>query len=120
MPYFKQDLMERANQYPDLASDGYREAKSALLNFQVYLEALMDLHNLDAIAGVGFAAYSPAAIAGWPSITVPMGEDDGVPVGLTFLAKAYQERALLSIAYAYEQLSMNRKSPRFLRSPKGS
>jgi amidase len=52
-------------------------------------------------------------MAGYPHITVPMGHAHGLPVGLSFVAGAYQEPALLTLAYAYEQASKKRVAPEF-------
>jgi amidase len=52
-------------------------------------------------------------MAGYPSITVPLGEVHGLPVGLLFVGTALGEQELLALAYAYEQASRNRKAPAF-------
>ncbi|HEY6453740.1 MAG TPA: amidase [Steroidobacteraceae bacterium] len=68
-----------------------------------------DLVNGDHILGGGIIA--PAAIAGYPHITVPMGQVHGLPVGLSFVGKAFSEPTLIGIAYAYEQASHARRPP---------
>jgi amidase len=71
---------------------------------------------IDVINGdhwTGYGAYSPAAVAGYPSITVPMGQINQLPIGISFLGKAYDEPGLLAIAFAYEQASNNRRPPQF-------
>jgi len=59
---------------------------------------------------------SPAARAGYPNITVPMGWVEDLPVGLSFFGAAWTEPLLLEIAYAFEQASLHRKAPTFIES----
>jgi amidase len=59
---------------------------------------------------------SAAAIAGYPSIAVPMGFIDDLPVDVSFFGKAWSEPVLLEIAYAYEQGTKHRKAPRYIPS----
>ena len=94
------------------------------------LSDLMQQNNLDALCGVtnglswcidlvngdydtGFSLSTPAAISGFPHITVPMGFVHDLPIGISFFATAYMEPQLLSLAYAYEQASKMRKPPVF-------
>jgi amidase len=62
----------------------------------------------------GGGSSSPAAIAGYPNITVPAGFVHGLPVGLSFFGRAWSEPTLLRLAYAYEQATKHRKPPKFL------
>lgn len=98
------------------------------------IDAVMNKHSLDAIVaptdapawvtdlvnGDHFLGGSSqlAAVAGYPHITVPAGDIFGLPVGISFFGKAWSEPVLLQIAYAYEQASKARKSPKFLKSVK--
>jgi amidase len=63
--------------------------------------------------GLGNSAR-PAALAGYPAITVPAGHFLGLPIGITFTARAYEEPTLIRFAYAFEQASRARRKPRFL------
>jgi amidase len=64
--------------------------------------------------GGGTDCTTPAAVAGYPHVTVPMGYVMGVPVGLSFFGRAWSEAVLIKAAYAYEQASRARRPPRFL------
>ena len=68
---------------------------------------------LPVFAGGGFS--SPAAVAGYPHITVPMGHVAGLPVGLSFVGAAWSEPTLLKLAYAYEEATHHRAPPKFAR-----
>jgi amidase len=72
---------------------------------------ITDLLNGDHFLG---ASSTPAAVAGYPSITVPAGFTHGLPVGITFIGRAWSEARLIQYAYAYEQATHHRKPPQFL------
>ena len=59
---------------------------------------------------------SPAAVSGYPSITVPMGAISGLPVGVSFTGPAWSEGRLIGLAFAFEQATRHRVAPRFLPS----
>ena len=73
-----------------------------------------DLVDGDHVLGGGIT--TPAAVAGYPHITVPMGAVHGLPVGLSFVAAAWSEGRLISYAYAYEQATHARGAPQFYPS----
>ncbi|UOR07531.1 amidase [Hymenobacter aerilatus] len=134
MPYFQQEILEQAEKTDGLASTKYQAAlRKSHEGARRALDSALQTHRLDAIVGItnapapcidlvngdywpGPGFSSPAAMAGYPHITVPMGQAHGLPVGLSFVAGAWQEAALLPLAYAYEQASKQRKAPQF-RSP---
>ena len=62
------------------------------------------------------SATGPAAVAGYPSLTVPAGMVLGLPVGLMFFGPAWSEAMLLRLAYAYEQATKHRVPPTFAKS----
>ncbi|MGD9978648.1 MAG: amidase, partial [Bacteroidales bacterium] len=59
----------------------------------------------------GSSSY--AAIAGYPSISVPMGFIDGLPVNISFIGKAWSESQLIEMAYSFEQATLRREKPTF-------
>src|SRR5437588_5343532 len=61
-------------------------------------------------------ASIPAAIAGYPHVTVPMGFVFGLPVGISFFGRAWSEPTLIKLAYSYEQATKLRKPPQFRRT----
>lgn len=74
----------------------------------------IDAVNGDQISGGG--AGGLAAVAGYPHLTVPMGQVRGLPVGLSFIGPKWSDALILSLGYAYEQASHKRIEPRFLSS----
>jgi amidase len=63
----------------------------------------------------GYSFSGPAAMAGYPHITVPMGFIHGLPVGLSFISTAYDEAGIIKLGYAYEQASKKRMPPKFMK-----
>lgn len=133
MPYFKQETLERSEKKVGLESPAYLDYLKKSLSARDIIDDLMKQHNLAAIAATsigpanctdlvngdystGFYFCPPAAMAGYPHITVPMGAVHELPVGISFINQAYKEGELLSIAYAFEQASGKRTAPRFLPS----
>jgi amidase len=135
MPYFGQDVMVKAQAKGPLSSPAYLKAvkKNRELSQRQGIDAVMakfrldalvaptsgpawpiDLPNGDSSAGGGFSP--PAAVAGYPHITVPAGYVFGLPVGLSFVGKPFSEPALIRFGYAYEQATKFRKPPQFLRT----
>jgi amidase len=134
MPYFSQELFVRAQAKGGLDEKAYLEA---LANNHRYsreegIDKVMRESKLDAIvAPTGQPAWltdyvngdnsgasftSPAAVAGYPHITVPMGMLAGLPVGISFVGGAFSDAALIRFAYAYEQASKQRRTPTFAAS----
>jgi amidase len=132
MPYFGQELFVQAQEKGPLTDKAYLEArqKCERLSRSDGIDRVMDAHKLDAIVaptgsppwvidllnGDHFTGGSstPAAVAGYPSVSVPMGFASGLPVGLSFIGRAWSEATLIKAAYAFEQSTKHRKPPRFL------
>jgi amidase len=72
--------------------------------------AKIDLVNGDLFLG---ARSQPAALAGYPAVNVPAGFSFGLPVGVTFMGRAFSEPTLIKLAFAFEQASKARKPPSF-------
>ncbi len=131
MPYFEQELFEKAQEKGPLTEKAYRDARARCVKLSRAegIDALVAKHKLDAIVapttvpatfndlvlgdGNWPACTTPAAVAGYPHITVPAGFVRGLPVGLSFFGPAWSEPALIKLAYAFEQASQARKRPRF-------
>ena len=131
LKYYNQAYLKMANEKEDLASEAYQTALANLqhMSQEEGIDRVMDENNLDAIiAPTGSPAWStdwlngdnyhvgsssPAAWAGYPNITVPMGDIHGLPVGLSFFGRAWSEPVLIEIAYGFEQKTKARITPRF-------
>ena len=132
MPIFGQERMEQAQAKGPLTEEAYKEALAANLRRTRTegIDRVLAEHNLVAIvapsgdpawlvdtingdAPGGGGCTSPAAVAGYPHITVPAGLARGLPVGLSFFGAAWSEPVLLRLAYAFEQATKFRRPPTF-------
>ena len=117
MPLFGQELFELAQAKGPLTDAGYVQARETATRL-AGAEGLLAILARDKLAAIvapsGGGAYSAAAIAGTPSITIPIGESRGLPFGLTFMGAPFSEAKLIGLAYALEQLTNARRAPRFL------
>jgi amidase len=132
MPYFGQELFLQAQEKGPLTSPAYIKARNKCrgLSRSLGIDAVMKKHRLDAlVAPTGNPAWptdlvngdhftgsssTPAAVAGYPSISVPMGFVYGLPVNLSFFGRPWSEPTLIRIGFAFEQATKHRRPPRFL------
>lgn len=132
MPYFGQERMIAAQARGPLTDPEYLNAQRTIqrANREDGIDRLMAEHNLDAIVAPtrdipwptdhikgdradGGSSAGPAAIAGYPDISVPMGFVGGLPLGISFFGRAWSEPTLIRIAYAFEQATNHRRMPTF-------
>ncbi len=131
MPYFGQETFLLAEKTTAMGAAKYQAllAKCRRLARTEGLDAKLAGHRLDAVVSVtagpswpidlangdrstgGSSTY--AAVAGYPSITVPMGHVHGLPVGLMFAGRAWSEGRLIGLAFGFEQATKARKAPTF-------
>lgn len=129
MPIFTQDILEQSQATDGLESMVYKKSlNNVLTTSRKAIDGIMEEFTLDAICGpsygpswctdhvngdysTGYGFSGPAAMAGYPHITVPMGFVSGLPIGLSFFGKAFSEASLLTLAYSFEQAAMARKMP---------
>ena len=131
MPFFGQELMLEAQKKGPLTDKAYRDAltRNLRLSRKEGIDAVMDRLGLDALVaptgnppwpadlvnGDHFVGSSstPAAVAGYPTVTVPAGYAFGEPIGLSFIGRRWSEARLIAFAYAYEQATRHRHPPGF-------
>jgi len=132
MPFFGQETFLKAETLGPLSSKEYLSAlkKNHQLARKDGIDVVMDKFNLDALVaptdGPGWVtdlitgdhyiggSSTAAAVAGYPSITVPAGSVFGMPVGISFFGRAWSEALLIKLAHAYEQTMKARRQPQFL------
>jgi amidase len=130
MPVFGQEIFLKTAEKGPLTDAAYLTALENSKDFaRRTLDKLIAEHQLDALIAptngpswmidningdsFGIGSSSLAAVSGYPSITVPAGFVSGMPIGLSFIGKAWNEKQLIEIAYAFEQTTGVRKPPEF-------
>ncbi len=136
MPWFKQEILESCEEKKGLDTKEYTNAVAKTTGVRKIIDDMMKQYQLNAICGTsigyaglidlvngdydtGFYFCPPAAMAGYPHITVPMGKVHELPLGLSFFSTAYDEPGILKVAYAYEQATKKRIAPKFKNSLMG-
>ncbi|MGH7559551.1 MAG: amidase [Gemmatimonadales bacterium] len=131
MPWFGQEIFERAAKKGPLTDPAYRRAFGSCrrLSRALGIDAVLARHRLDAIVAITTGpawptdyvngdrytggCSAPAAVAGYPHVTVPGGTIHGLPIGVSFFGAGWSEARLIGLAYAFEQGTKHRKAPAF-------
>ena len=132
LPFFGQEILSQAQAKGPLTDPAYLKALTTCAQARQDITALLDGQQLQALVGpTGGPAWltdhlngdssslsfsSPAAVAGYPHLTVPAGFASGLPVGLSLVGAPWQEGLLLRLGYAFEQALGARRPPRFAPS----
>ncbi|HTY64634.1 MAG TPA: amidase [Acidobacteriota bacterium] len=133
MPYFGQDIFIQAQEKGPLTSKEYLDAVKLCRKLSAVegIDAIMIRHRLDALVApttdpayptdlvlgdhyTGGGTSTLPAVAGYPHVTVPAGFVFGLPLGISFIGRAWSEPRLIGLAYAFEQATKHRTAPRFL------
>ena len=131
---FDQELLRQADAKGGLDSEEYRKARENCLaaTRSNGIDAVLGAHRLDAIVTLTSGpawltdkvngdfdtggCSSPAAIAGYPHISVPAGLHESLPIGLSFFGAPWSEPVLIKLASGFEHIAAQRPVPRFLAS----
>ncbi|MBV8757528.1 MAG: amidase [Deltaproteobacteria bacterium] len=133
MPYFAQEIFEKAQAKGPLTDQAYLDARAKSLELaRGGIDAALDKHKLDALVAptaapawlndlvlgdhIAGGSTQAAAVAGYPSVTVPVGFTRGLPVGMSIFGRAWTEATLIRIAAAVEDLLHARRPPSFAAS----
>ncbi len=132
MSLFDQELLRQSQAKGGLEESAYRDARESCLTATRSggIDAVLCEHNLDAIVSLTSGpawlidavngdmdtggCTTPAAVAGYPHISVPAGLYRGLPVGLSFFGAAFSEAKLLRLASGFEHVISGRPIPRFV------
>ena len=134
MPTFKQELLVQSEEKKGLDDPAYKKAlEKSHQGAKQIIDNVMQKNKLDAITGLTIgpacsidviygdkwgevSLTAPAAMSGYPHISLPCGKVYDLPVGLSFFSGAYREAEIIEMAYAYEQASKHRIKPEFTKS----
>ncbi|HZC06569.1 MAG TPA: amidase [Ktedonobacterales bacterium] len=132
LPFFGQDHLIASAAKGPLTDEAYVSALAEIqrLSRREGIDAVMESQRLDALFMLtggpawkidlldgdpdgGGSSYGPAALAGYPVVTVPVGLIAGLPVGVSFCGRAFSEARLIALAYAFEQATLARTRPTY-------
>ena len=132
LPWFGQEYFENSAKVGGLDSAEYLDARKKVEALRVAFTALMDKEGVDAVVATtngpawfidllngdnyGQGCSGPAAITGFPHITIPGGNVRGLPVGFSFFGRANDEGKLIRLAYSFEQATRARRKPTYRKS----
>lgn len=134
LKWFGQEIFEEAEKTSGLNDPVYLKALARVkeLTRKQGIDLLMDKFKLDALIAptngpswtidwvngdhFGGGSSEPAAISGYPAITVPVGFVHGLPIGISFFGRAWSEPTLIKLAFAFEQATKHRRAPGFLKT----
>lgn len=134
MPTFKQELLEQSEAKKDLNDPAYLKSLNNSHNgAKKIIDDVLKKYNLDAITGLTMgpacsidviygdkwgevSLTAPAAMSGYPHISVPCGKVYNLPIGLSFFSGAYREGEIIALAYAFEQATKHRVKPEFKKA----
>ena len=137
MPFFRQELFEKAAEKGPLTEAAYLDALATCrrVSRTEGIDAVMDEHRLDALVAPSNAPAwridyangdhyvggnsTPAAVAGYPNVTVPMGFAFDLPIGISFVGRAWTEGTLIRLASVFEHATRHRRPP-VSREPVGA
>ena len=128
---FGQELFEQALTAPGVDDPIYLKQRATATSLaRRSIDETLAANHLDAIVGPSnspawvtsyghgddyeLGSATPAAVAGYPNVSVPAGYSGELPVGVSFFAGRFADARVLSLAAAFEQAAPVRHAPKYL------